>query len=97
MPFPIATRLETDLLGPRDIPAEAYYGIHTLRAVENFPITGTPISIYPDLIRALAVIKQAAAFANRDLGLLSPQRADAIAQACLEIRDGRWHEQFVWM
>jgi aspartate ammonia-lyase len=93
--IPVATRLESDLLGSREVPADAYYGIHTLRAVENFPITGTPISIYPDLIRALAVIKQAAALANGELGLISPQRVEAIAQACREIRDGRWHECFV--
>ena len=91
MPF----RVESDLLGPRNVPLEAYYGIHTLRAVENFPITGTPISAYPDLIRALALIKQAAAYANRDLGLLSPQIADVIARACQEIRNGQWHGHFV--
>ena len=55
------TRLEHDLLGDRAVPVDAYYGVHTLRAVENFPITGTPISIYPDLIGALACVKQAAA------------------------------------
>ncbi|MCZ8183840.1 MAG: aspartate ammonia-lyase [Beijerinckiaceae bacterium] len=95
MSVPTLCRTETDLLGPRDIPAETYYGIHTLRAVENFPITGTPISIYPDLIRALAVIKQAAALANAELGLLSAQRAEAIAMACREIREGRLHEFFI--
>ena len=66
----MTTRREHDLLGDRDVPAEAYYGVHTLRAVENFPITGTPISIYPDLIAALASIKQAAAQSNHELGLL---------------------------
>ena len=53
----MSMRREHDLLGDRDVPAEAYYGVHTLRAVENFPITATPISIYPDLISALASIK----------------------------------------
>ncbi len=57
-------RIEHDLLGERAVPAEAYYGIHTLRALENFPITGTSISIYPELVRALACVKQAAALAN---------------------------------
>ena len=66
----MSTRREHDLLGDRDVPADAYYGVHTLRAVENFPITGTPISIYPDLIAALASIKLAAARSNRELGLL---------------------------
>ncbi|MGE8321210.1 MAG: aspartate ammonia-lyase [Comamonas sp.] len=88
-------RSEHDLLGDREVPADAYYGVHTLRAQENFPITGTPISIYPELIRALASIKQAAALANRDLGLLDEPRCDAIVNACLELQAGRLHEQFV--
>ncbi|WP_157270032.1 aspartate ammonia-lyase [Azohydromonas aeria] len=90
-----ATRTEHDLLGARDVPAHAYWGVHTLRAVENFPITGTPIAIYPELIRALACIKEAAARANHDLGLLDAVRADAIVAACRELREGRLHEQFV--
>ncbi|MFI9724182.1 aspartate ammonia-lyase [Streptomyces sp. NPDC052396] len=89
------TRTEHDLLGDREVPAAAYYGVHTLRALENFPITGTPISAYPDLVTALACVKQAAAQANRDLGLLDERKADAIVRACTEIRDGRLHEQFV--
>ena len=89
------TRTEHDLLGDREVPADAYYGVHTLRAVENFPITGTPISHYPDLVRALAEIKMAASRANHELGLLNAERADAIAAACREIRAGRLHDQFV--
>ncbi|MCM8737829.1 aspartate ammonia-lyase [Azospirillum sp. A1-3] len=89
------TRTEHDLLGDREVPADAYYGVHTLRAVENFPITGTPISHYPDLIRALAEIKMAASRANHELGLLNGERADAIAAACREIRAGKLHDQFV--
>src|SRR5207249_5118746 len=88
-------RIEHDLLGNRQVPAQAYYGVHTLRAVENFPITGTPISIYGDLIRALACIKQAAALANHELGLLDQERKDAIVKACEEIRAGKLHDQFV--
>jgi aspartate ammonia-lyase len=88
-------RIEHDLLGERQVPTGAYFGVHTLRAFENFPITGNPISIYPDLIRALACIKQAAALANQELGLLDPERADAIVRACEEIRAGELHEQFV--
>src|ERR1700759_5174581 len=91
----MSTRREHDLLGDRDVPAEAYYGVHTLRAVENFPITGTPISIYPDLVTALASIKLAAAQTNRDLGLLDSEKADAVIAAAEEIRAGRWHEHFV--
>ncbi|NJR43704.1 MAG: hypothetical protein HC767_14690 [Akkermansiaceae bacterium] len=89
------TRVEHDLLGDRAVPAEAYYGIHTLRAVENFPISGTQISIYPDLVNALAAIKKAAALANRDLGMLDPAHADAIGAACDEIRAGHLHAEFV--
>lgn len=88
-------RIEHDLLGDRDIPADAYWGIHTLRAVENFPISGIPISTYPDLVVALGCVKQAAALANRDLGLLDSGIADAIVAACSEIRDGALHNQFV--
>ena len=88
-------RTEHDLLGDREVPADVYYGVHTLRAVENFPITGTPISIYPDLIRALAAIKKAAALANHSLGLLDRDRCDAIVKACDEVRAGKLHDQFV--
>ena len=91
----ITTRREHDLLGDRDVPASAYYGVHTLRAAENFPITGTPISIYPELIHALACIKEAAARANHALGLLDAARMQAIADACAELRAGKLHEQFV--
>src|SRR5215510_6254811 len=91
----IAYRIERDLLGAREVPSSAYYGIHTLRAVENFAITGTSISVYPDLPVALASVKQAAALANRDLGLLGAEVADAIAAACEEIREGKLHDQFV--
>jgi len=89
------TRIEHDLLGDRAVPADAYYGIHTLRALENFRITGTAISIYPDLVRALACVKQAAALANNALGLLPDDKADAIARACEEIREGKLLDQFV--
>jgi aspartate ammonia-lyase len=89
------TRIEHDLLGDRAVPAEAYYGVHTLRALENFPITGTPIAIYPDLVVALACVKQAAAIANAELGLLDERRSTAIRLACEEIREGKLQDQFV--
>src|SRR5258705_11489081 len=88
-------RTEHDLLGDRAVPADAYYGIHTLRALENFPITGTAISIYPDLVTALACVKQAAAIANCELGLIDDRRSVAIRLACSEIREGKLHEEFV--
>jgi aspartate ammonia-lyase len=88
-------RVEHDLLGERAVPADAYYGIHTLRALENFPITNTPIAIYPDLIIALACVKQAAAQANNELGLLDDERTHAIVSACEEIRGGELLDEFV--
>ena len=88
-------RTEHDLLGDRVVPADAYYGIHTLRALENFPITGTAISIYPDLVTALACVKQAASIANCELGLLDDRRSVAIRLACEEVREGKLHEEFV--
>ncbi len=88
-------RRESDLLGTRDVPAHAYYGVHTLRAVENFPITGVPIGRYTDLIGALADIKKAAALANHELGLLDRDKAELIAKVCDEIRAGKLHDQFV--
>ena len=88
-------RLEHDSLGERQVPAERYYGIQTLRAIENFSITGIPISHYPRLVYSLAYIKKAAALANRDLGLLPAELANAIAAACDEILAGKLHNEFV--
>lgn len=89
------SRREHDLLGDRDVPADAYWGVHTLRAKENFQITGTPISAYPHLVEALAAVKEAAALANDELGLLDSAKAAAIAEACREIRAGKLLDQFV--
>jgi len=88
-------RREHDLLGDRDVPDEALYGVQTLRALENFPITGVPIRDFPSLVEALAVIKAAAAEANAELGLLDPAVAAAIVRACDEIGQGRHHEHFL--
>ncbi|AEY01361.1 class II fumarate hydratase [Oceanimonas sp. GK1] len=89
------TRIEKDLLGEQPVPAEAWYGIQTQRAQQNFTITGVPISHFPELIRALAMVKAAAARANHRLGLLAPHKAEAIEAACAEIMDGALHDQFV--
>jgi aspartate ammonia-lyase len=89
------TRNEHDLLGYREVPSEMYYGIQTLRAVENFNISGVTLSFYPVLIEALAMVKMAAARANLDLGLLSKPVNDAIIQACQEIISGKYHGHFV--
>lgn len=88
-------RIEHDLLGDRGVPANAYYGVHTLRALENFPISGIAIRQYPSLVRALALIKLAAVKANADLKLIDSRRAEGIALACKEIASGQWHEHFV--
>ena len=88
-------RTEHDLLGDREVPDEALYGVQTLRAMENFPITGVPLREFPSLIEALAAVKEAAALANADLGLLPRETADVIARAAREIRAGRHHEHFI--
>jgi len=90
-----ATRTEHDLLGNLDVPADAYYGVHTARAVDNFPISGIRLAGQPIFIGALAAVKQAAAQANRDLGLLDAAKADAIIAAAREVRGGALHDQFV--
>jgi aspartate ammonia-lyase len=91
----VETRVEHDLLGDYDVPDTAYYGVHTARALLNFPITGMPISRYSELIVALACVKLAAAQANHRLGLLSAERTDAIVAACHEIKSGTLHDHFV--
>lgn len=88
-------RLEHDLVGDLRVPSAAYYGVHSLRAMQNFPISGQRLSTAPDLIVALAAIKEAAALANMELGLLAPAQSDAIVAACREIRGGALHDHFV--
>jgi aspartate ammonia-lyase len=91
----IPIRSEHDLLGDRDVPGNAYWGVHTLRAIENFPITGQPLSTNRHLVRGLAAVKQAAARTNHELGLLDAERAAAIEQACQDVMDGMLQEQFM--
>jgi aspartate ammonia-lyase len=88
-------RVEHDLLGDREVPDEALYGVQTLRALENFPITGVPLREFTSLIEALAAVKEAAALANAELGLLPQETADLIVRAAREIRGGRHHEHFL--
>ncbi|OZB84514.1 aspartate ammonia-lyase [Microbacterium sp. 13-71-7] len=90
-----ATRTETDSLGSKEIPADAYWGIHTLRAAENFPITKRPISVYPELIEALAMVKQASARANKEIGALDAEKADLIDAAAQKVINGEFHDQFI--
>jgi aspartate ammonia-lyase len=89
------TRIEHDLLGEREVPDEALYGIQTLRALENFPITGVPLREFPSLIDALAAVKEAAALANAERGLLPEDISELIVRAAREIRGGRHHEHFL--
>jgi len=86
-------RKEKDSLGFVEVPAKAYYGAQTARAVDNFPISG--MRAHPQLIRALGMVKKAAAQANKDLGLVDATRADAIIQAAQEVIDGQWNAEFV--
>jgi aspartate ammonia-lyase len=87
------TRIEKDFLGEKEVSAEAYYGIQTLRAVENFPITGVPV--HPELIRVLAVVKKAAALANMDVHLLPVPIGQAIVQAADEVAQGALAGEFI--
>jgi aspartate ammonia-lyase len=89
------SRIERDFMGAREVPAAAYWGIQTLRAVENFSITGTDISSYPLLVTALAQVKHAAVLANFDLGLIDLVKKDAIVHACQDIENGLLLDQFV--
>ena len=88
-----STRTEEDSLGLKKVPSDVYYGVQTARAIENFPISG--LRAHATLIRAIAMVKEAAAEANRDLGLLDARTADAVIQAAQEIQRGQWHEHFV--
>lgn len=90
-----AVRHEVDLIGGMDIPSKYYYGIQTLRARDNFQISRSKLCYYPELISALAVVKQSAALANRELGLLDDKIAEAIVKACEDIRAGNLHDHFV--
>lgn len=89
------TRIEHDLLGQMTLPADSWYGIQTQRAVDNFAITGVPMNRFPALIRALAMVKAAAAHANLKLCLLESHKAHAILAACADIAEGELHEAFV--
>ncbi|GGH46547.1 aspartate ammonia-lyase [Microbacterium album] len=95
MAAPLETRTESDSLGSLEVPVGAYWGIHTARALENFDVSKRPISVYPELVGALAMVKQAAARANREIGVLDPVRADLIDRAAQRVIEGEFHDQFV--
>jgi aspartate ammonia-lyase len=88
------TRTEKDLLGERQVPADAYYGIQTLRALENFQLSGVAINHYPGFVEAWAYVKLAAAQANYDVGAMKKDRLDAIEKACNAVIAGKYHDQF---
>ncbi|NSE46701.1 aspartate ammonia-lyase [Dorea formicigenerans] len=86
-------RVEKDSIGVKDIPEEVYYGVQTLRAAENFHITG--LNMHPEIINSLAYIKKASAITNCEVGILEKKKAQAIVQACDEIIEGKFHEDFI--
>ncbi|GAM69699.1 aspartate ammonia-lyase [Vibrio sp. JCM 19236] len=90
-----ATRIEEDLLGKRHVPADAYYGIHTLRAIENFNISSATISDVPEFVRGMVMTKKAAAIANNKLGVIEPDVAQYIIDACdVILETGKCMDQF---
>ena len=89
------TRHEHDLLGDREIPVEYYFGIQTMRALENFHISRVRLYFFPEFINALADVKEAAALANAEIGQMDKNVAKAISKACGEIRTGKYNEHFV--
>jgi len=88
-------RVEKDLLGEKQIPAEAYYGVQTARALENFQLSGVLINHYPGYVEAWAIVKLAAARANTDVGAMKPEVLSAIEKACQAVLDGKYHDQFL--
>jgi len=88
-------RTEKDLLGEKQIPAEAYYGVQTMRALENFQVSGVKTNFYPDYVRAYAMVKLAAAHANTEVGRMKKDRLDMIEKACQAVIDGKYHDQFL--
>src|SRR6201995_2007948 len=89
------TRTEKDLLGEKQIPDDAYYGVQTARALENFQVSGVTTKFYPDYVKAYAMVKLAAARANADVGRMKKDRLDAIEKACKAVIDGKYHDQFL--
>jgi len=88
-------RKEKDLLGEKNIPIDAYYGVQTARALENFQVSGVTTKFYPDYVRAYAMVKMAAARANTDIGRMSKEKLAAIEKACQAVIDGKYHEHFL--
>jgi aspartate ammonia-lyase len=90
----VPPRIEKDLLGEKSIPGDAYYGVQTLRALENFQLSGVNINHYPGFVEAWAIVKLAAARANTEVGAMKKDRLDMIEKACLAVINGKYHDQF---
>src|SRR6185369_1887852 len=93
--FGQGTRTEKDLLGEKQIPNDAYYGVQTARALENFQVSGIPTKFYPDYVKAYAIVKLAAAQANADVGRMSKDKLAMIEKACKAVMDGKYQDQFL--
>ncbi|MBP5677452.1 MAG: aspartate ammonia-lyase, partial [Bacteroidales bacterium] len=87
-------RTESDLLGQKQVPEDALYGVQTARAIENFHISGNLLSSYSNFIRGLAITKKAAAMANMEVGMINEQQGEAIMWACDQLIEGKHHEEF---
>ena len=86
-------RTEKDSIGAKNVPEDVYYGVQSLRAAENFHITG--LNMHPEIINSLAYIKKASAITNCEVGILEKKKAQAIVQACDEIIEGKFHDDFI--
>ena len=87
-------RTESDLLGQKQVPEDALYGVQTTRAMENFHISGHLLSSYSNFIRGMAITKKAAAMANMEVGMITEQQGEAIMWACDQLIEGKYHDQF---
>ena len=87
-------RTESDLLGQHEVPVDAYYGVQTARAMENFHISGNLLSNYSNFIRGMAITKKAAAIANVEVGMITAEQGEAIEWACDQLIEGKYHDQF---
>jgi aspartate ammonia-lyase len=94
-PAPAKTRTEKDLLGEKQVPAEAYYGVQTMRGMESFQLSGVAINHYPGYVEAWAIVKLAAARANIEVGAMTPERLAMIEKAAAAVLAGKYHDQFL--
>ena len=91
----VATRTESDLLGPLEVPADHYYGVQTMRGYNSYDISGKRLYDFPNYIKAYGMVKKAAITANNKLGLVPDDKANAVKQACDEVISGKWNSEFI--